>query len=251
VQTLDIPLKFNRSAHKDPKTTAESAVCLIQYICDRLGLTDLSQQDLLDVGCGTKFTQAFLNHGLPIRSYVGVDVYGEMIDFLRENVSDPRFEYHHIDVNNDLYNPAGAPMTDRTDLRVGDRTFDIICLFSVFTHLAPHDYATMLRLLRRYIRPSGRLIYTLFVDELTADGLGFIDRVERGLRAEGGAEPSTSGERKRNVKPFLDVYPDKPLLCAMYSREYAYKLIEETGWEPLELLPPNRFAQHHFICAPT
>src|SRR4029450_10916443 len=143
--TLDIPTKFNRSAHKDPDATAESAVYLLRYICDKLGLPDLSQQDMLDVGCGTKFTQALLNHGLSIKSYVGVDVYREMIDFLCENVADPRFEYHHVDVQNDLYNPDAPPMTAHTGLGVGHRTFDVICLFSVFTHLAPRDYTTMLR----------------------------------------------------------------------------------------------------------
>jgi SAM-dependent methyltransferase len=250
--TLQIPPRFNRGAHRDPAATEESALYLIRHMCDKLGLPDLSQQDVLDVGCGTKFTQALLKHALPIKSYVGVDVYHEMIVFLRKSVSDPRFEYHHIDVHNDLYNPDGAPMTADTDLGVGDRTFDIICLFSVFTHLAPHDYGTMLRLLRRYVRPNGRLIYTLFIDELTEDGYGFIDKVERGLRAREGQDGETTPPTptKREVEPFVDVNPDKPLLCAMYSREYAHELIEGTGWRPLELLPPNRFAQHHFICVP-
>jgi SAM-dependent methyltransferase len=247
--TLDVPMKFHRGALKNPEATMESAVFLLRYMCGRLGVSDLSQQDVLDVGCGTKFTQALLNEGLPIKSYVGVDVYREMIHFLRENVSDPRFEYHHIDVHNDLYNPDAAPMTEHADLGVGDRTFDVICLFSVFTHLAPDDYVTMLRLLRRYVRPDGRLIYTLFIDELTDGGHGFIDRVERGLHARDGSRPHATDEA-RDVRPFVDVYPDRPLLCAMYSREYAFELIEGTGWAPIELLPPNEFAQHHFICAP-
>lgn len=247
--TLDVPMRFHRGALKDRDATMESAVFLLGYMCDKLGLPDLSQQDVLDVGCGTKFTQALLEHGLPIKSYVGVDVYREMIAFLRENVSDPRFEYHHIDVHNDLYNPGAPTMTEHTDLGVGDRTFDVICLFSVFTHQAPDDYVTMLRLLRRYVRPNGRLFYTLFVDELTEGGHGFIDRVERGLRGRDEGRLPVEGQQ-REVKPFVDVYPDKPLLCAMYSREYAHELIEGTGWRPLELLPPNEYAQHHFVCAP-
>jgi hypothetical protein len=52
----------------------------------------------------------------------------------------------------------------RTDVHV-------ICLYSVFTHLSPADYVTMLKILRRYVRPEGRLV-PLFVDELTDDGLG-------------------------------------------------------------------------------
>jgi hypothetical protein len=54
----------------------------------------------------------------------------------------------------------------------------------------------------------------------------------------------------RDVKPFVDLDPDRPLMRALYSREYAYELIEGTDWIPLKLLPPNRYAQHHFICAP-
>jgi SAM-dependent methyltransferase len=224
----------------------------IQYACDRLGLTDLSNQDILDVGCGTKFTQAFVNHDIPVRRYVGIDVYRGMIEFLKTSVTDPRFEFHHIDVRNELYNPNAPPMTEDIDLGVGDQTFDIIWLFSVFTHLAPRDYTVMLKLLRRYVRHSGRLLYTLFVDELTDGGHGFTDKMHRALRNRHGrsAVNNPRNGARRGVRPFVDVYREYPLRCALYSREYAFELIEGTGWKPLELLPPNEFAQHQFICAP-
>ena len=252
--TLEIPGRFNRStaALRDPAAAEESALFLIRHLCRMLGVADLSRHEVLDVGCGTKFTQAFINHGLPIKRYVGVDVYADMITFLRENVADPRFEYHHVDVRNEAYNPDAQPMTVDTDLGVGDSTFDLIWLFSVFTHLAPSDYHTMLRLLRRYIRRDGRLIYTLFIDELTDGGYGYIDQMERSLRAAD-TEAAIGRNRAawvRDVKPFVDVDPEHPLRWALYSREYAYELVEGTGWMPLELLPPNEFAQHHFICAP-
>jgi SAM-dependent methyltransferase len=246
--TLDIPQRFNRGKHKRHDAAVDGAAFLIRHVCDTLGLADLSDREVLDVGCGTRFTQAILEQGLAIKRYVGVDVYCEMIDFLRENVSDARFEYHHIDVHNARYNPDAPPMTEATELGIGDRTFDIIWLFSVFTHLDPDDYTTMLRVLRRYIRPDGHLVYTLFVDELTEGGHGFIDRVSSGLR-QGDADIGAVN-RERRVRPFVDVYPDRPLMCAMYSREHAYELIDGTGWRPVELLPPNEFAQHHFVCVP-
>jgi SAM-dependent methyltransferase len=249
--TLEIPAKYNRSGYRNVERTTESALFLIPYVCDLLGAANLADHDVLDVGCGTKFTDAFVNHRIPIKSYVGVDVYEEMIEFLRDSVADPRFEYHHINVHNELYNRDAPAMTEATNLGVGGRRFDVIWLFSVFTHLAPHDYGTMLRVLRRYIRPNGRLIYTLFVDELTEGGYGYMDQVNRALREQWagapGDEPTTE---VREVKPFLDVDPEHPLRCALYSREYAFELIEGTGWAPLELLPPNEYAQHHFICGP-
>jgi SAM-dependent methyltransferase len=253
MSTLNIPLKFKRGAYRDHETTIESAVFLIRYTCDRLGVVDLTGWGVLDVGCGTKFTEAFLDRGLPVGSYVGVDVCAEMIDFLQENVRDLRFEYRHIDVRNERYNPDAPAMTEDTDLGLGDRRFDLICLFSVFTHLAPHDYRMMLRLLRRYVRPHGRLIYTLFIDELTDGGYGFVDSIDRTLASR--VEPVSDVDLRvkqaaRDVKPFVDLDPYRPLLRALYSREYARALIDGTGWTPLELLPPNEHAQHHFICAP-
>jgi SAM-dependent methyltransferase len=252
---LQIPAQFNRGGTtvRNQAGAEESALFLIAYICEVFGLDDLREKDVLDVGCGTKFTQAFVNHGFPIKSYTGVDVYGEMIEFLQENVDDPRFDYHHVDIRNELYNPDAPPMTEQTDLGVGDRTFDIIWLFSVFTHLSPYDYSVMLKLLRRYIRPDGRLLYTVFIDEVTDTGFGFTDNMYRALQA-GAARDERVRESlatPREVQPFVDVYPSEPLRVALYSREYAHELIEGTGWTPLELRPPTKFSQHQFVLAPT
>lgn len=248
---LTIPPRLRRSAITEEEATVVGAVALLEQLCGLVGVDDLSHCDLLDVGCGVKFTQAILNHDIPIRSYTGVDVYGEMIEFLRANVDDPRFQYHRIDVRNELYNPDAPPMTAESDLGVADRTFDVICLYSVFTHLSPADYVTMLKILRRYIRPEGRLVYTLFVDELTDDGHGLVDFFQRTLSREGSDRPSPEvAAAVRQVVPFRDVDPSRPLTYALYSREHAYELIDGTGWEPLQLVPPTEHAQHIFVCRP-
>ena len=249
---LNVPARFRRRvAVTDEAASVVGALVLLDQLCGLVGVDDLTQCDVLDVGCGVKFTQAILNHDLPIRSYTGVDVYGEMIEFLRANVDDPRFEYHHVDVRNELYNPDAPPMTPETDLGMADRTFDVICLYSVFTHLAPADYVTMLKLLRRYVRPDGRLVYTLFVDELTDGGHGLTDSFHRMLLRDPPGEPSpamtTAG---RQVEPYRDVDPSRPLTYALYSREHAHELIEGTGWEPVQLVPPTEHAQHIFVCRP-
>src|SRR4051812_12171706 len=111
MRRFEVPPRFHRSGFQDQDGAAKSARFLVKHVCDTLGLSDLADTDLLDVGCGTKFTEAFLNDGIAIQRYVGVDVYGEMIEFLREAVDDPRFEYFHLDVRNELYNPDAQPMT--------------------------------------------------------------------------------------------------------------------------------------------
>jgi SAM-dependent methyltransferase len=249
---LRVPDKFRRGATREA-ASIESAVWLIDHMCSRLGVDDLGDAELLDVGCGIKFTQALINRSLPVKRYVGIDVYREMTDFLRETVDDQRFEYFHVDVHNDRYNPSGAALSEDTELPVGDRTFDIICLFSVFTHLAPGDYRSMLKVLRRYVRPDGRLFYTLYVDELTEGGYGLMDRMHarilRDAPAERIAEALASGTER--IETFRDLNPADPLKWAVYSKHYARELIDGTGWRALSLSPPtNAHIQHHFVCAP-
>jgi len=223
-------------------------------MCEHLGLGDLGATNLLDFGCGVKFTQALLGNALPIRHYTGVDVYRDMIEFLRSHVNDRRFEYFHIDAHNELYNPTGERLTEDTKLPFGDRTFDVICLFSVFTHLAPSDFRVLLHLLRRHVGAHGRLFFTLFINERTRDGHGLIDGWARNLAGRGDKLLDVRAGRVEaglpEVEPFVDLDETKPLNRAVYSEEYARSLIKDTGWQVLSLSPPAPFIQHHFLCAP-
>jgi SAM-dependent methyltransferase len=135
------------------------------------------------------------------------------------------------------------------------RRFDLICLFSVFTHLDPVDYVAMLRLLRRYVRPDGRLFYTLFINEQTEGGHGYVDHWSRKIapsddprfleavasRLAGVGEPPD----------YQDAIPNEPLHVALYSRRHAIELIDRTGWELLSVSQPDIHLQHHIVCAPS
>jgi SAM-dependent methyltransferase len=253
---LRVPIEFRRNyATQDEEATIDGAEWLIAHMCAHLGAPDLGSTEVLDFGCGVRFTQAFLNRNVPVKRYVGVDAYGEMIEFLRANVSDPRFEFVHVNAHNALYNPTGEIMSERTSLPIDGQRFDLVCLFSVFTHLAPHDYVSMLKLLRRFAKPTGRLFYTLFIDELTEGGHGLIDKFPRALGASTDPELkqalASAPAARREPVPFRDLSPKKPLLYALYSREHALELIEGTGWEVLDLFPPDLHLQHHIMCAPT
>ena len=78
-----------------------------------------------------------------------------MIEWLRANVSDPRFDFCFLDAHNARYNARGKQLAGFDLLPAGPRQFDLISLFSVFTHLAPPDFVSMLRLLRRHIKRDG------------------------------------------------------------------------------------------------
>jgi SAM-dependent methyltransferase len=254
---LHVPPEFRRNyAIDDEEATIDAAVWLIAHMCEHIGVPDLGATDVLDFGCGVRFTQAFLNHRIPIKRYVGVDAYLEMIEFLRVNVADPRFEFVHVNAHNALYNPTGETMSEQTSLPIDGRQFDLLCLFSVFTHLAPHDYVSMLKLLRRFVKPTGRLFYTLFINEETAGGHGLVDGLGRRLRAS--TDPKVKEAMWESLRSaprdgppaFQDLDPSRPLLYALYSREHALELIEGTGWEVLSVSPPDVHVAHHIVCAP-
>jgi 2-polyprenyl-3-methyl-5-hydroxy-6-metoxy-1,4-benzoquinol methylase len=85
-----------------------------------------------------------------------------LIDYLNEVVADPRFAYEYWNIYNQLYNPSGVKLTKDFSLPVSGQ-FDLIWLFSVFTHLEPADASALLGILRHYIRPGGHL-FSAFID---------------------------------------------------------------------------------------
>lgn len=249
-----VPPKFWRSARRDEDDWNASAAALIGLLCRTFQLDDLSGMTMLDMGCGTKLTKVILDEGLPIGHYTGIDAYRDVVDWLRDNVSDPRFDFLHLDAHNELYNPTGRPL-DEFEALPTDRTFDLITLFSVFTHLAPHDYTAMLRLLRRHVKPDGRLLYSLFVGEVARPGLH--EELQRRLASDdpevAAAARKALGEALHSspeTPRFVDEVPDQPLLIARYSRDYALELVDGTGWEVVELHPPEPYIQHYMVCRP-
>ncbi len=233
----------------------ESGRHLIQLMTRQFGIPDLAHSSVLDMGCGCKLVQAILDYGLAIGRYVGVDVFPDLIAFLQANVPDPRFSFHVNNMHNAMYNPQGEPLSANTRLPLTEASFDIICLFSVFTHLAPHDYTAMLQMLRRYIKPHGKMIFSLFVNETTRAGLGFIDNInktwnERPEKLAGFEEAFKQGFKKTGPPDFLDYDPAQPLMWAIYSRENALRLVQGTGWKVESLNDPEADIQHYIICTP-
>ena len=162
-----------------------------------------------------------------------------MIEFLQTHVTDERFEFHPVPFRNERYNPDGPPMTADSELPVPEQAFDLICLYSVFTHLNPTDYVSMLKILRRHVKPSGRIIYSLFLDRLSSTGFGFIDAVARKMPAAVG----------RTVD-FRDYTVDEPMKQALYTEEHARALIEGTGWRFQRMIEPTPDVQHQFVLVP-
>jgi len=220
---LVVPEKFNRNnpAVRAMGPPAETGLRLLEYMCQRIGFSSLAGLDMLDFGCGSRFADAIVNRNVPLQSYVGIDVYEEMIDFLAESAGDPRLEFFHINARNPAYNMDGVPLSLDFVLPIGKRKFDLVCMYSVITHQLPDDAAVIFTLLRRHVRSDGRLFFSAAIE----DG-------DFGYREQ---------------------YPEKPTDLSVYSIDLIKQLIEAAGWRMISFAPrvpgglPN---QETVLCAP-
>lgn len=236
---LQVPKQLQRSRTKDEEAAQRSAVDLLGVLAREMDRADLAGVSVLDVGCGVKFSQALINGDLPIGSYTGIDVYEPVIAHLSSEVTDPRFRYAHVDFFNARYNPSGQPMRTESTLPFEGETFDLICGFSLFTHLDPQDSAVMLELMASRSHPDTRLVFTAFVDEHTAGGHGLVDEYSKAT----GSDVSTG-------EPFRDFFPDDVLRVALYSRPHLEEIIEASPWRLISIKEPTPHAQHLLTLEP-
>jgi SAM-dependent methyltransferase len=179
----------------------QSGRWLLQRMQRHLELRDLASQSLLDFGCGVRFTQAILNLRLPIGQYAGVDCFGDMIAFLQSSVKDPRFTFHLLDVRHPLYNPTSEKLLGPdARLPVPEQHFDIASMFSVLTHQTPDDAGHILTMLRRYVRPTGRLFLTCFLDD--------------------------------TIESFEDRSPERNGGRCFYNSAFLETILHRSGWQP-------------------
>lgn len=125
-----IPIHLRRGGplQRRAASAADSGAELLEAMRERLGLASYERTSILDIGCGIRVTGAIVDKEIPVRRYVGMDVESEVIEFLRANVEDPRLEFHHLNLHNRCYNPAGELLTPEYRLPVSEK-FDVICLF--------------------------------------------------------------------------------------------------------------------------
>ena len=251
---LPVPGALRRSHRRAREDWIDSGVFAVDLLCRALGRADLAGIEVLDVGCGTKVVKALLDNEEPIARYVGVDVSAEVIEWLDAHVSDPRYEFHHLNAINDLYNPVGTPLDRFDELPVDGARFDMICLFSVFTHLAPHDYVAMLHLLRKHVKPEGQLLFSLYLNDPDNPSV-YAQALQAKLASDDPAVVEAANAAVAEVmaakdRGFLDALPETPLLMARYDKDFALELVDGTGWEIVSVNPPEHHIQHYMVCRP-
>jgi SAM-dependent methyltransferase len=137
----------------------------------------------LDIGCGIgrktiSLTQYLSDQGL----YVGLDIDQPSIDWCSRNIT-PRFNnflFYKMDVYNYFYNRSGKIRPTDMRLPFPDACFDVVSLWSVFTHMYPDEGLHYLKETARVLKPGCKIVasYYLMSDEST-------DAIARGRTAWG------------------------------------------------------------------
>jgi SAM-dependent methyltransferase len=186
---------------------------------EKTGMPDLSDKDVLDIGCGTRFTQTIINCDIPIKSYTGIDVSKPVIDYLVGTVKDSRFTYYHWNIYNEAHNPKGRKLEKTTKLPSPQaKKFDAMWMFSVITHTSPTDAEKLLSVLRNYIKPDGRLFFSTFIDNT-------IDYYENRAVTKAG-------------------------ITAYYNEKVIRKNLSDAGWLVDVFYEPAKYIHYHFVCSP-
>ena len=136
------------------------------HVIELQNLSNLSESDrVLDVGCGVGRTAVWLSQHLTSGSYEGFDINPDSIAWCQKEITSrhPNFRFAHIDLYNAAYNPEGKLRAEDLSFPYPDEEFDLVFLFSVFTHLQTDDSERYLAEISRVLRPGGRVHATFFL----------------------------------------------------------------------------------------
>ncbi len=137
---------------------------------------------VLDIGSGIgRMAMPLTQYLDPAKArYSGIDPVAGGVNWCRQNITSryPNFEFRHIDIAHDLYNPKGTVNGLTLNLPFADESFDFVIMTSVVTHLPSDEVKTYLDQVSRVLAPGGKLFMTAFVvDDVAArDRLGKRDK---------------------------------------------------------------------------
>ena len=123
---------------------------------------------VLDVGCGVgRLAIGLLAEFGDTVSYVGVDVDEASVNWCRSHIQRPHpyFTFQRINVRNRRYNPKGNLLEKGFRFPFDDNGFDIVSLYSVFSHMMSDDIRVYLSEFSRLLVPAGSIFLTAFVEE--------------------------------------------------------------------------------------
>lgn len=180
----------------------------------------LPQERVLDIGCGCGQMALQLEKYLDENGkYAGVDIHRPSIRWCQKNIGARRsnFQFARIDVRNLAYNPNGTHSAETYQFPFDERSFDLILLKSVFTHMRPPEVSNYVREVSRLLRSNGRCLATFFL----------LNEEQARLAARG----ANDLEFKYGEGVWRYRLEQSPESAVAYEESYVMQLLKENGLE--------------------
>ena len=114
--------------------------------------------DVLDVGSGYgRLAVGLMDRTDFTGTYLGFDILPRHVGWCSKVIThaDQRFQFRHLDLMNERYNPTGVMDPAQAVFPAPDGSVDVCALFSVFTHLYRPTVERYLEQIARVLRPGG------------------------------------------------------------------------------------------------
>ena len=142
----------------------DSAKSEANRLIHHYGLT--LDSSILDFGCGVgRLPIGIIKQLGTVSHYCGIDVSKNAILWCQRYIgsSYSNFQFIFIDAKNPRYNPKGTDILSNYRLPFRENEFDIIYLYSVFSHMTTEDVQAYLKEFNRILAPLGRIFLTAFI----------------------------------------------------------------------------------------
>ena len=215
----ELPVPLVNITGGGPDTFAPISAAHIADLKRYLGVGERSR--LLEIGCGIGRDAIPLAEIVTNGRYVGMDIIGDSIRWLDENVTPrhPHFTFHHFDISDQLHNPSGHIESQSIQFPSPDDSIDAVFAWSVFTHMYGKDIEHYLRESARVLRSGGRMFATCFlVDENVIASAQGTNLTKFDIRFEHEIEPGC----------YIND-PDHPLGAVGYTRERLTSMVAKSG----------------------
>jgi SAM-dependent methyltransferase len=122
---------------------------------------------IVDIGCGLGRLATGMLAEIGDVQYLGIDANEDFVRWCKENIEryHPTFQFVHLDMANELYNPAGTLDGSELRLPVDDASADIVYLWGVFTNMVPEHVEAYVGEIGRILRSQGRCFLTACVED--------------------------------------------------------------------------------------
>jgi SAM-dependent methyltransferase len=191
---------------------------------------------VLDVGCGPgRMAVALASYLNADGGYEGFDVSRPKIEWCRENISTrfPSFNFQVADVYNKRYNEAGNVEASDYRFPYEDESFDVVFLFSVFTHMVADDVESYLAEIARVLHPGGSCLATILL--LNEESLTLIEQSD--TRRDPGKN-ALEARFGHDFGSYRISDPDYPEQVVAYDERFVVGAYERHG---LRIVEPIRY----------